>query len=108
MRMWMIEPKLLCRKHLIGEHFELHKHRYIFVKKYSIYKRIFPIVQIEPSSMKIRHEQLVKEFKRRNYNHNSPYKMPNISHLPIEQQLAKVNIQISMKELSSRCKQCKV
>lgn len=26
MRMWMIDPKLLCRKHLLGEHNEIHKH----------------------------------------------------------------------------------
>ena len=24
MRMWMIDPKLLCRKHLLGEHLEIH------------------------------------------------------------------------------------
>ena len=24
MRMWMIDPKMLCKKHLLGEHVELH------------------------------------------------------------------------------------
>ena len=35
MRMWMISPEWLCRKHLIGEHGEIHKH-------HSIAKRIAP------------------------------------------------------------------
>ena len=24
MRMWMVNPEILCRKHLLGEHVELH------------------------------------------------------------------------------------
>lgn len=24
MRMWMVDPKIMCRKHLLGEHLELH------------------------------------------------------------------------------------
>lgn len=24
MRMWVVNPKILCRKHLLGEHVELH------------------------------------------------------------------------------------
>ncbi|MFW6247177.1 MAG: hypothetical protein ACOC22_03345 [bacterium] len=30
--MWGINPELLCKKHLLGEHGEIHKHRYNFVK----------------------------------------------------------------------------
>jgi len=40
MRMWMVEPKLLCKKHLLGEHNEIHKHRHNFVKKHSVKGRI--------------------------------------------------------------------
>ena len=58
MRMWGIDPKFLCQKHLIGEHGEIHKHRHNFVKKHKITKRITPIVQIEPENMQKRHEDL--------------------------------------------------
>ena len=51
MRLWMIDPKLLCTQHLLGEHLEIHKHRHVFIKHYSITGRIYPIVQIEPASM---------------------------------------------------------
>ena len=60
MRMWMVNPKILCRKHLLGEHGEIHKHRHNFVKQHSITKRI-ELGQIEPSSMESRHDELVKE-----------------------------------------------
>ena len=36
MRMWMIDPTLLCRKHLLGEHGELHKFIPSFRKQYSV------------------------------------------------------------------------
>ena len=34
--MWMIHPKFLCKKHLIGEHGEIHKFRPSFVKGHKI------------------------------------------------------------------------
>lgn len=60
MRMWMIDPAFLCRKHLLGAHGEIHKHRHTFEKKYSIDGRITPIVQIEPGSMKEEHDRLAE------------------------------------------------
>lgn len=106
MRMWMINPTLLCRKHLLGEHGEIHKHRHNFVKKHKIDGRILPIVQIEPNSMKYRHDELSKEMKNRGFNHNSPYIQPDISYLPISYQNAVVDINISLTDLSNRCTEC--
>ena len=85
MRMWMIDPKLLCRKHLLGEHAEIHKHRHNFVKQHNITGRIYPIVQIEPENMKSRHDELAKEMIKRGYNHNSPYEQPDLDYLPNNQ-----------------------
>jgi len=50
MRMWMIDPSLLCRKHLLGEHNEIHKHRHNFEKHHSVTGRIYPIVLIDLES----------------------------------------------------------
>lgn len=105
--MWMINPKLLCRKHLLGEHSEIHKHKPSFLKQHKIKGRIFPIVLIEPAMMKIRHDQLAEEMIKRNYNHKSPYEMPDLSYLPENQTYAKVDIKVSLKELKNRCKDCK-
>jgi hypothetical protein len=105
--MWMVNPKALCNKHLLGEHGEIHKHRHNFVKQHSITKRISPVVQIEPSAMEIRHDVLAKEMLRRGMNHNSPFEQPDISYLPVFEQLAVVDVQNSLNDLSNRCPECK-
>lgn len=107
MRMWMIDPKLLCNKHLLGEHGEIHKHRHNFVKQHNIKGRLFPIVQIEPISMKIRHDELAQEMIHRGMNHRSPYELPDLSYLPEEFLNRKINLNISITDLISRCEHCK-
>lgn len=102
----MIDPTKLCRKHLLGEHGEIHKHRHNFVKQHSISGRLMPIVQIEPSSMKIRHDELAKEMIRRGYSHQSPYDMPSLSYLSSTDREARVDIEISKKDLKKRCRDC--
>lgn len=106
MRMWMVDPSLLCRKHLLGEHAEIHKHRHNFVKKHKVDKRISPIVQIEPVSMSNRHDKLAIEMLERGYKHNSPYFQPDISYLPVQQHYAKVDLNQSIKDLIERCPDC--
>ena len=106
MRMWGIDPKFLCQKHLIGEHGEIHKHRHNFVKKHKITKRITPIVQIEPENMQNRHDELALEMLRRGYNHNSPYEQPDLSHLSNNERYAKIDINNSIKDLFDRCPEC--
>ena len=105
--MWMVEPELLCRKHLLGEHSEIHKHRHNFVKRHRVTGRIFPIVLIEPLSMQTRHDELAKEMLQRGYNHQSPYEQPNVEHLPEEELNARVDIDVSLNELKNRCSECK-
>lgn len=100
MRMWMVSPRLLCRQHLLGEHAEIHKHRHIFVKQYSVAGRVG---QIEPKSMQARHDELAVEMKRRNYKHQSPYAQPDISHLPD----MTVDREKALLELRRRCAACR-
>lgn len=107
MRMWMIPTYLLCDKHLLGEHGEIHKHRHNFVKRHSISGRISPEVQIEPASMALRHDELASEMLERKMNHQSPYEQPDISYLPEHERNAKVDIEISLSELVRRCPACR-
>ncbi len=106
MRMWGVNPKLLCRQHLLGEHNEIHKHRHNFVKKHSIAKRISPIVQIEPENMKKRHDELAVEMIQRGYSHNSPYEQPDLSYLKPEERYAEIDIYLSIRDLLNRCPEC--
>lgn len=106
LRMWMVDTKILCKKHLLGEHGEIHKHRHNFVKTHRIDGRIFPQVQIEPMSMKSRHDELAKEMLCRGMNHNSPYEMPDLSYLPDTHRFAKVDVKLSLNDLLNRCPEC--
>lgn len=105
--MWMIPVRCLCNRHLLGEHGEIHKHRWVFERNYSISGRINPVVQIEPLSMEIRHNELAEEMIRRGMNHSSDYILPNLSYLINSEREAKVDINISIHELSGRCPECK-
>jgi hypothetical protein len=106
MRMWMIDPVLLCRKHLLGEHGEIHKHRHNFEKKHSIKNRILK-GQIEPLSMKTRHDELAEEMLKRGFRHDSEYSMPDISYLDDFERNFKVNKKQSIEDLHERCSDCR-
>ena len=104
--MWMINPKLLCNKHLLGEHGEIHKHRHNFVKQHKITKRISPVVQIEPENMETRHNALAEEMIARGFNHNSPFVQPDISYLKPDERFAKADLSINIIDLKNRCPEC--
>lgn len=101
MRMWMVDPKILCRKHLLGEHGEIHKHRHNFIKRHRMDGRMG---QIEPEAMESRHNALAEEMLSRGYNHQSPFEQPDTSYLPE----MKVNVEESLIDLLSRCPECKM
>ena len=71
MRMWMVNPRKMCRKHLLGEHVELH----MLVGTLQRRKRVDGFVAnglIEPLAIRERHGALVKEMERRGYRRQSP------------------------------------
>jgi len=73
MRIWDIEPKYLCRKHLLGEHRELHAIWIIITKNKKGYRH-HPETKRWVGRLKAlerRHEALVKEMARRGYRHKS-------------------------------------
>lgn len=107
MRMWMINPRWLCRQHLLGEHAEIHKFRHNFAKRHSIDGRLSPVVQIEPIEMERRHNDLASEMVRRGYRHESPYSLPDLSYLPHDHVFAKVDQERSRVDLCERCEACR-
>jgi len=107
--MWMIDPKHLCNKHLLGEHGELHKFIPSFNKKHRIDNRVSPVVQIELTSYQSRHDELAEEMLSRGMNHKSPLpKLPDFSYLPREQFEAKVDRVTSKIDLFERCNNCRL
>ena len=76
MRIWDINPKYLCRKHLLAEHRELHGLWNILTKHkgkggYSRHPETLRWVG-KQKALYLRHEALVKEFSRRGYKHLTP------------------------------------
>ncbi len=101
MRQWMIEPELLCRKHLLGEHVENHMFVGIIKKGISI-KGYINKGLLEPEKLHSRHDSIVKEMKRRGYNHNSPLPQLNLESLPS----GNIDINKNILDLKNRCKEC--
>ena len=99
--MWMIEPELLCRQHLLGEHFEIHKaagnlrHSGKWTK--SLTRKGF----LEPQNFLSRHNKLVIEMERRGFMHNSPL---NVSDIDLPD--GNVNTEMSVRDLRKRCGEC--
>jgi len=74
MRIWDIEPKYLCQKHLVAEHRELHAIWNIITKNKKGYSN-HPETKRWVGKLKAlyyRHEKLVKEMKKRGYRHQTP------------------------------------
>jgi hypothetical protein len=76
MRIWDVHPKYLCRKHLLAEHRELHGVWNILTKHQGRggYSRHPETLRWAGKTLALyaRHKTLVREFKRRGYEHRSP------------------------------------
>lgn len=107
MRMWMVPPGELCRKHLLGEHGELHKFLHNWQKKHKVDGRL-AINAMEPSSYKARHDALAAEMIKRGYHHGSSLEQPDFSYLPDEQQQFRVDVEQNRKLLLERCESCRL
>lgn len=99
MRMWMVEPQLLCRKHLLGEHVELHMFVGTLNKNISI-EGYLGNGLLEVHNIKSRHKALIKEMEARGMNHKSP--LPDF----VEFEAGKVDVDRSLRELRERCNFC--
>ena len=107
----MIDPWLMCMRHLAGEHGELHKHLHNWAKQHSVAGRVSPVVLLEPDAYAERHDELQAELQRRaraagRKPPHSPLAQPDFSYLPPEHRRAKVDRAASLAELKRRCPEC--
>lgn len=74
MRIWDVEPALLCRQHLLGEHRELHAIWTVLQRGTKGYSRHPETRRWEGklAALYLRHDALVVEMTRRGYTHASP------------------------------------
>jgi Pyrimidine dimer DNA glycosylase len=73
-RIWDLDPALLCRSHLLGEHRELHAVWTILTEDRRGYRRHPETLRWEGklAALHRRHEELVAEMTRRGYRHHTP------------------------------------
>ena len=98
--MWMVSPRLMCRKHLLGEHVEIHMLVGSLRKGINL-DGFFENKLIEIHNIERRHEQLVREMKRRGFRHASPLvKVP-------KRRRGKVDRRANLVEMARRCRECR-
>ena len=100
MRMWLVNPRLMCRRHLLGEHVELHMMVGCIVRGKSLAGYIETGL-IDTRLIRRRHLELVREMERRGYTH--------ASELPAFKALGKgggIDAAGNLLELRRRCKSC--
>ncbi|WGM89615.1 MAG: pyrimidine dimer DNA glycosylase/endonuclease V [Candidatus Bathyarchaeum tardum] len=98
----MVNPKIMCRQHLLGEHVEIH----MFIGTLNQEKSVKGYLEkglLEVHNLYFRHQKLVEEMKRRGYNHCSEVE----SEWKFAEKLGVVNIEKNLEELINRCPICK-
>jgi len=109
MRMWLCDPRILCQKHLCGEHVEMH----MFLGTLKKGKKIDGFLNnnlFQPRFLFQRHEDLKNEMIKRGYNHNSNMceeECGCVLDLPQEKQYWEVDKDAALKDLLSRCPECR-
>jgi hypothetical protein len=102
MRNWMIKPSLLCNRHLLGEHFEIHKAVGNLKHTGKWVRALTDKGFLEPQNFSKRHDRLVKEMFKRGINHNSPLDVKGV-----EFPNGRVDVKLSLRDLKKRCKDCR-
>ena len=107
MRMWMVSPKLLCDKHLLGEHGEIHAIvGFINKGNTACIKGLINKGYIDTRYLYRRHRHLAIEMVRRGLNHKSP--LPDCNTAALDKLCNGVSVQFSVRDLVLRCKTCAV
>jgi hypothetical protein len=109
MRMWNIDPRLMCRRHLLGEHVEMH----MFASCIDMDKNLQGYMNnglVDLEYIEQRHEDLAQEITTRGYNHYSPLLMSDIyryaKNLGITF-LGEIRVKDNMEILKGRCPECR-
>lgn len=107
MRMWMLPPESLCRRHLLGEHVELHM-LLGAMRRGTNLRGFLEGGLIDPRRLYERHEQLAREMERRGYHHRSPLDEAKCRAAArrYEGTHARVDAEANARELKRRCPDC--
>jgi len=97
----MIDPRMLCRKHLLGEHIEHHVSVANIPRGKSV-KGYLCDGLLDPKTLQDRHDALVAEMERRGYYRDSPLMEIDISSLGY----GKIEVLRNIEDLRITCENC--
>lgn len=114
MRMWPVDPKVLCRKHLLGEHVEMHMFAGSLNKGIGMTGYIEG-GQVDLSHIQARHDMLAEELSRRQFVHSSPldsryntlWSWPLPDEVVMSQYIFRKKAEASALDLFTRCPECR-
>ncbi len=95
----MVPPRKMCRKHLLGEHVEIH----MAVATLRLGRSVTGFLDkglLDLSMLRSRHDELVCEMQRRGYRHASP-----LGRVP-RRKGGKIDVRANARELARRCPDC--
>lgn len=84
MRVWDVDPGVLCRQHLLGEHREIHALFTVITQRRSGYARHPETARWRGHlpALRLRHARVAEEMRRRGYRHRSHIAPPRRSVIP--------------------------
>lgn len=94
----MVDPRLMCDRHLLGEHYECHMFAGCINKGKTLTGYITGGL-LDPASLTARHNRLVKEMHNRGFSHLSPMGRYKGISSPIDSAA-------SLRDLLTRCRAC--
>ena len=106
MRMWMVDSKKMCRKHLGAEYVECLMIAACMKRKRRL-DGYFAHNCIEPKSLVSRFAELKKEMLRRGYRARRTLLRADFSYLPAGQQRFRIDRKASSAMLYGRCAECR-
>ena len=106
MRIWGVDPSLMCQRHILGEHREMHA-LVVMIRlgtKKSQLEAHCRLGQVAIHQIVDRHELLVEEMERRGWNHKTPMGESERALLWVEGEIDSLR---NLSLLSERCPLCR-
>jgi hypothetical protein len=106
MRMWCVNPKLMCDKHLLGEHLEVHMFFNIILERKMTLHGYVSSGLLDSTKLVGRHKELVEEMESRGFNHQSPLATGGDVDIAMKFWPGKVDAVGNYEILRKRCARC--
>ena len=102
-RLWNVNPKILCRQHLLGEHSEMHQAAGTIANHphgIAVVKGHAKKGNLDTSLISKRHDELAREMLRRGMNHDSELQSFE------DPEIGEIDVDVNLADLLDRCEDC--